>query len=253
MKRLIGICLFLIATLSLWGQFSLVQTGVIASKVTTSSGGSSTPPSFLTSDGHSVLWFDYTVGVTSSSNLVSQWNDQTSHHYNVSGTGSERPTLGANGITFGGGNILAAGSVSVSQPYYIWAVVRIVDWNAYEILFNFNSSSTPYIRQDGWEENPGGYGLTLDAGTALAGYGTSLNTWYIIRILANGNSSFIKLNDTSFASGAAGAGAISIFEFGNPSICAEYEIKEFLMRDQTDSGSNETAILNYFRAKYATY
>lgn len=158
-----------------------------------------------------LLWLDAsdTSTITSSSNLVSQWNDKSGYARNMTqATSVNQPTTGAsvnglNAITFGTAATMTTASFSVAQPLTVAAVFRTASnfSSATNSRFATLLQQTPesgarpswYLRRNDLSQLP-----SLNAGTnATAGPALANSRSYVYTGQINGASSILRFNGTA--------------------------------------------------------
>jgi hypothetical protein len=213
----------------------------------------SSPPGLLTSDGHTPGWFIYTDSVVQAGNAVRRWGDYlNSTHDLLQTTGSKQPIVGASGITFDGtDDYMQTATFTYAQPEMVYAVMEVVSESASDVYFDgYTSFSGAFMKHLG---DPGVD--KLHAGTPLQiDNGINTSAFHIVRILFDGGSSKFILDSGTPVTGDAGSASMSGITLGRPGsddmLYGNVIYKELIFRDKIDAGGDETAILNYLKAKY---
>ena len=203
-------------------------------------------------DGNTVGWYDFNVGITKDgSNFVSAWNSRIGANHLLQATGTNQPLHSASGVLFDGiDNFMKAASFTFNQPEFVYAVLKQASWTNGDVLFDGNTASSGRLFQRSTSPN-----LGISAPTNI---GTDTNAiignYVIVRVLFNGASSSIQINANSKTSGDAGTnnmGGITIGASGANLVFSNVEIKEAIFRKVADNSTNEEAIYNYLKTKYA--
>ena len=207
---------------------------------------SSDPPSFLTSDGYTEMWFiDDEANVTKDgSNLVTVWDDLSSNDFDLAneGNGAE-PTWSASGITFNGaGDQLWNTEINQAQPYVMYIVMRQLSWTTFDRLFGFQSSDI-YL----WQRTatPSVQFVANSTYSNIDGPTTSLG---VVVVRLNGANSKIQINDGEPITFNGGAGATNDINIGKEE--GHILVREIIVRSAADDSTNEAAILSYLMVKY---
>lgn len=209
-------------------------------------------PSIL-SDGNTVGWYDYLLDVTKDgSDFVSAWGDQSGeNNHLLQASGTAQPLWTVNGVLLDGiDNYMKTAPFVWDQPEMIYMVAKQVTWTSTDRFFDGNISNTAVLQQITTTPN-----LRINAGTNL-GENTNLpiNTYAIIRVLFNGASSKLQINETAALTGDAGASDADGLTLGRQgSGIAQWgniEVKETILRKIADITANEAIIYNYLKSKY---
>lgn len=210
------------------------------------------PALAILADGDTDCWYEFNednvtlVGDTA----VSQWDDLSGNERHlVQANTLYQPEWSEDGIVFSLGHLLKTGSFSSSQPVFIYAVIRQDTWVANEYIFtNYNNANIYFQQRTATPQ------VRITAGSASGNNSQmSVGTFYIVRILFNGASSKLQINNTTATTGDFGANAMD--GLGIPSSAtttgASSTIKAFIRRSVDDSGEDESMIYNYLNAKYS--
>jgi len=210
-------------------------------------GGGETYPTVL-DDGNTVAWFDYTKGITEVTG-VSKWEDQSGNGNDLEqATGSKQPVLTSNGILFDG-DFMSTATITLTQPEFLYAVFRQVTWTDAEYFFDGKSAAHGMIRQNGTTPNIQAYAGSLSSDNS----NLAVNTFGIVRVLFNGVSSKLQVNETAAITGDFGSTDMNGLVLGgraDDQLYGHVEFKELILRKVSDTSGNETDIYNYLASKY---
>jgi hypothetical protein len=212
--------------------------------------GSSYPA--VLNDGNTVGWYlaDDLTTLTLIDTSVSRWNDKLGSGRDlIQATGSYQPLWVTPGtIRFDGiDNYLKTDAFTYGQPAFVYILFKQITWSDSDRIFAGNvassnaltqGTSTPIIRQV-CSTGPTG----ADSGELTVG------TWGIVRLLYNGASSRIQVNNGVVDTGNAFTtifGGITLGRRGDSNdYYGNFEVKEIILRNVADSAPDETAIYNY--------
>ena len=161
------------------------------------------------------LWIDAddASSITETSNAVSQWNDKSGNGFHfVQATGSEQPTLTANGlnskpvITFATDHMDAPGYAIATQPFTI--IFIATDDGGGNFSYVYDTATTRVIFSF---ENNNNARNSIYAGTAwLSNNNAILDTNpHIFTATYNGASSSLDVDDVGLATGNPGSASIT--------------------------------------------
>lgn len=201
-------------------------------------------------DGNTMVWSDYLEGITIETG-VAQWDDKSgnNNHFIQSSTDSQ-PILTANGILFDGeDDSLRTPEFTLIQPTFIYLLLRNITWTTGRRIFDSyitsqayleNQIATPIIRQRA--------GLLGATNTNLI-----LNKFSILRVLFNGSSSKLQVDETDASildPGPNNMGGINLgARSGLTTGASHIEVKEIIVRKIVDSETDEQDIYDYLAAK----
>jgi hypothetical protein len=255
MKKFYILLSVLLLSLSLYGQMGGGHQISHAPAVVEEPAGGA--PSFLTSDGYTIGWYSAEEeNVTKDgSDLVAQWDDLSGEeHHLTQSTAGYKPVWSAAGIALDGADdyLRFYNLGTLSQPHIIYTVMKVSAYEAHSIFCKFESS---FFKMSGWDGGVGGYTrTTISAGTELESTSNTMpvNSFCIVRILFNGDNSFVQFNETTATTGAAGAGTINMIELGNSAGSGTGVItyKEFIIRNTADDATEQSAVYDYLYDKY---
>jgi len=214
-----------------------------------------TIPSVLR-DGNTVAWYDYNELSTITKDgdeHVTRWND-------FLGSGNDLVTVGgtphwsANGILFDGtGDYLKTASWVLSQPQFFYMVIKQITWTDSDDIFDgFDNANRVVFAQRTGTPNIAVY--ALGGGFVADNVDLAINTWGIVRLLANGASSKIIIDANAPTTGDPGASGTNGLTLGCRFSCdtgwANIEVKEIIMRDVADAAGDEAIIYAYLKDKH---
>ena len=201
-------------------------------------------------DGNTKIFFDSAIGITKDgSNLVSAWNSRIGANHLLQATGTNQPLWSASGVLFDGiDNFMKCVGFTWVQPEFLYLVVRQKTWTQGDYFFDGNVNNSGALFQ--YLANPG---IQSYAG-AYSGENPNLaiNTWGIVRVLFNGASSKLIVNNTTPVTGNPGTanmGGLTLGAISDGSIkFSNTEVKEIIGRS---SVLGEAEIYAYYATKYA--
>ena len=208
----------------------------------------------IINDGNTVGWFAYLENITKDgSDRVSAWGDKSglAHHLLQAGADAIKPTITANGVLFDGTDDFMKGTFTYNQPEMIYVVVKQVTWTFNDEFFDGATDNTGLFGQIATTP-----GIKVYAGS-FSGENNNLavNTFGIVRILFNGATSKLQVNNTSATTGDFGTnnmGGITLATRGSQiNLYGNVEYKEIILRKVADTAPNEAAIYAYLAAKYS--
>jgi hypothetical protein len=225
------------------------------------SSGGATPPSLLTSDGHTVGWYKYDEAATinyESASYVNSWEDYlgSGHDLVIATAGCYPVWSSGSGLTFDGSNdYLKCSSYGATgaTPRFVYMVFKQITWTSFDFIFDgYSNASFSFVQFDPTPTVAmyASGGDWMDPAVSI-----TLDTWVIVRCLFNAAGSFFKLNGDSTWSGTLGANdwiyGFTLGAEGNGTAASNIAVKEVIIRNVADSSSDETAIYNYLKAKYS--
>ena len=216
-----------------------------------------TPPEIdsitaLLTDGHTDCWYEFDeanvtlVGDTA----VAQWDDLSGHERHlIQANTLNQPEWTDDGVAFSIGHLLKTGSFSSSQPVFLYIVMRQDVWTANETLFgNYNNANVAM------QQRTSSPNIRVTSGIySTNNANATIGNFVIVRILFNGASSKLQINNTTATTGDFGSNAmdgIAIPNAGGTS-GSSLTIKALIRRSVDDSGDDEYMIYNYLNAKYS--
>lgn len=208
-------------------------------------------------DGHTVGWYiadDLTTITKDGSNLISAWNDKLGSGHNLLATTTQRPTWSSTGVQFNGIGNTMAGTFAFAQPEFIYIVAKVSSTSQdYSMLFNgstYGPNSYGYLRL--MSSSPV---FVIGAGSEISNSANLYaNLFVIFRILFKDVSSKSIINMESPVTGDSGITNMDGFRVGASNSdgggAANMEVKEIILRNVSDSPSDEESIYNYLKRKY---
>lgn len=205
--------------------------------------------------GNTVAWYDYLDASTitnDGSNLISKWTDKLGSGHDLSAATTARPTLTADGILFNGtGNYMKTSNFTFNQPMMLYIVARAKTWTNLDTIVSGTTNDCMLLRQI--DSSP-----QIEAVSTTASSNNSdwvLNTWGIIRVLFNGASSKLIVNENTAVTGnfgTSGAGGIVLGSVANTSSrWGNIEFKGLVFRNKADTATDESNIYNYLKTLYS--
>jgi len=214
-------------------------------------GGGVSHPAVL-DDGNTVAWYDYEENITKDgSNLVSVWGDKSGNGNDLlQATGANQPVVNSNGVLFDGfSDFMKANTFTLEQPEFIYIVLKQISWTMNDAIFDGNVSNFMLLQQRDLSPNLAAYAgavSSLNGDLAIGSYG-------IVRVLYNGASSKLQVNEETPITGNFGTsngGGFTLAAQANGSRFSNIEVKEVIIRKIADSASDEQEIYNYLSKKY---
>lgn len=192
-------------------------------------------------------WFKFNYGITSSTSLVSQWDDQSGNGRHLKqGTDTNKPTVQADGsILFDGAdNYLACDAFTLNQPTTVYVLGKQVTWTANDRFFDGNTANSMTLFQ-----RTGSPNLAIFSGTTLGNNGNlALDTYGVISSVFNGANSRLQINNGTPVSGDAGssnAGGFYLGALATPANFGNVQIKEVLIFSVAHDATQRAAIVRY--------
>ena len=212
------------------------------------------PPPAVISDGNSVAWYiadDLSTITKDVSDFVSVWADKLGSGNDLLESTNKPKWFLDDGILFDGVNdVMKTGAFTFNQPEQIYIVFKQVTWTSNLYIFDGNTLLKGALRQ-----TAGTNQIVAYAGSNSGGQTLALDTYAIVRILFNGASSEIILNEDTPVTGNFGAnnmGGFTLGALGNGTQgYTNIQVKEIILRKIADSSGDETDIYDYLKSKYS--
>lgn len=149
-------------------------------------------------------------------------------------------------------------TIALSQPVTVYMVMKQITWTSDDMVFSGGGTGGGDVglcRQRGTTPE-----LNIYSGTGWAADNTDLtvNTWAILRVVFNGASSSIRVNNETATTGNAGTGNLIRFTIG--AYCATNEGLDYFSNIEVAeiigfaggivSADNDTNIMAYCKSKY---
>ena len=206
-------------------------------------------------DGNTVAWYiadELSTITKDGSDLVALWADYLGSGRDlVQGTGADKPMWSENGVLFGGGSdFMKTAAFTLVQPEMIYIVFKNVTWILNTWVLDGNATFSGALYQTPNTPDIRAYaGSVSDINSNLP-----VNTFGIVRILFNGVSSTIQVDETTQTTrnfGAADMGGFTLGARGDGlASFANIQIKEVILRNVDDTDATEEAIFRYLKRKY---
>ena len=203
-------------------------------------------------DTNTVLWVDYQTNITKDgSDLVSVWGDKSGNGNDLlQAVGTNQPLQTADGILFDGvDNFMKAVAFTLVQPEFIYIVVKLVSYTQSREIFDGNSANSGFITEATILPEIKAYaGLFSPANNDL-----TVGSFHIARVLFNGGSSKLQVNEetaTTWSSGVNNMNGFTLASNGGNIRFANIEVKEVIIRKIADTAPNEAEIYAYLSSKY---
>ncbi len=215
-------------------------------------GGSNATPVIL-EDGNTVAWFDYIENITKDgSSLVSVWGDKSGEDNDLlQAVGSKQPLFGSTGILFNGINsVMKCVAFTLEQPEFFYVVLKQVTWIDNQYFWDGEASDSVFLRSHTATPKIQAYSGSLGTDND----NLAVNTYSILRVLYNGASSKLQVNETTPTAENLGIKDSDGFTLGAYATEianeANIEVKEFIIRKVADNPTDEAIIYNYLKDKY---
>jgi len=189
---------------------------------------------------------------------VGTWEDQSGNGNDVNAPASDiqRPILvtgvvnGLPILRFDGGQYLRK-AFALNQPYTVYIIFLQDSWTNNDRVFTGVTNQTIFI-QNGISPT-----LKLYAGSFVAdNTDLPLDTFGICRVIFNGASSSIRIDDnvaTTGNPGALSAGGITIGASTTGANDSDIDVAEVFIYNAAISGEDDTNIMTYLNDKYNIY
>lgn len=193
-------------------------------------------------------WWRYGVGITESSRLVSQWNDQSGNGRHLKQpTGTNQPSLQDDGsILFDGiDNYLKCDAFTLNQPETVYMLGRQVTWTDLDYLFDGEASASTM----GMQQRTATPSIRLITSTATALVTAwILNTYAVLACVFNSASSVIQVNSTASTgldAGTTNAGGFTLGARGDLASFGNIQVKEVMVYSVAHNSDQRAAIISY--------
>jgi hypothetical protein len=236
-----------------------------------------TAPSFLTTDGSTIAWYDYSSEYVTLANTadVSEWRDKSGHNYHLFEPSlNSRPTWNIiNGIVFDGSDDrLDNYTMDTSRgPKLFYAVIKNVSWNEDSYIWDNDDAVTgsgafnrrnllqaPIATGGVYPMFSAGCGSTMLSSSE----GLLPGNWGILRVLYYDNSSYLRINAEDLTIKDAGtwynlSGGLVLGSRGRGgtwpySTCSNIAFKEIIIRNHDDDSINSDAVYTYLKNRHGT-
>lgn len=213
--------------------------------------------SFIPSDvAGGIAWWDGDIGQATDGGVGWDWTDRIGSKVLNAPTADNIPTDGTlNGhatLIFDGTNdyMRVAATFAINQPSTIYVVVRQITWTNSEFWWDSKTADRMLMGQLGTTPT-----LKIYAGTGFAADNTDLavNTWGVVRVVYNGASSSIRVDNNEATTGNAGTQNSDGFSLGavySGSFPSNIEVAELIIYSGTVSAGDDALIVNYLNTKY---
>lgn len=203
-------------------------------------------------DGNTVAWFDSQENITKDgSDLVSVWGDKSGEDNDLLQALNKPLWVENDGVLFDGiDNVMRTASFTFVQPEMVYLVLKQITWTANDKLMDGFSSNTGLITQFSAPPN-----LRANAGIdSSTNPNLIMDTYGIIRVLFNGASSKLQIDENAAITGDFGAlnmGGITLGAKATLAQFANIQVKEVIFRKIADTAQDEQDIYDYLAAKYS--
>ena len=196
---------------------------------------------------------DLTTITKNGSNVVSKWTSKINGADVLQNLGT--PHWRSTGVYSNWANndfMKATGGFGRTQPDFLWILFKQLGYNTNYALIDGIYTDYASVKQGA---SSGYLGFYANGSGVVNSVTAPLNEWHILRVLFNGVSSKMILDNGSPVTGNPGTGiandGLSLFARGNGSYGASVEFNTIIIRAGTDA-ANETAIYNFLAARKAT-
>jgi hypothetical protein len=191
------------------------------------------------------IWFCDNNKVLSSNNKVRRYTGNHCGTYTL----ADKPKWVLNdGLLFDGSNDkLYTPTFTYNQPAFIYMVLKQVTWTVATYFFDGNAD-TGLVYQQTSSPKIRAYSGSLSSENS----DMPLDTFVILRVLFNGASSKLQVNNSTATTGNFGSNNMGRIILGSR-VTGQYsniKIKEAIFRKVADNSTDETSIYNYLATKY---
>ncbi len=210
------------------------------------------------------LWVKSDTGVTDAGGgACSSWADQSGNSRDLT-EGTNRPSIqtnqvnGYSGIRFDGSNDkLSTPTFTLNQPFTVFSALKVItNTNARRAYgANAGASGTTLVLRGGTTVQINDSSSGSDGASASMTSGT----YYIVKLIGNGTSSVLALNNGSDNTSGTNVDdplvSAVAFQLGcqNGASFANVEFAEVIVYNSAVSGANLTSLLSYFQSRYALW
>jgi hypothetical protein len=193
-----------------------------------------------------IAWYRFGVGLTSSANKVSQWNDVTSNvNHLAQAVGANQPALQTDGsLLFDGSASFLQVTFTLAQPIMVYMLWRQVTWSSGGVCCDGKTAASGQIVQ-----TTGTPQLNISAGSSVAANtGLAVNTYAASTVFFSGTSSTFTINKKTATTGNAGTTAMAGFTLGsdgNGANWANIQVKEVILFNVLHDLTKQYAVVNY--------
>lgn len=185
---------------------------------------------------------------------ISVWEDESDSNHDLTDFTSPgtKPTYGGDSVYFDGtGNILTD-TFTLDQPFTVYMVCTQLLWNSGDQLFDGADEYSTFVEQSGTTPD-----VKMNASSySAANSDMILNTKVILRVVFNGASSKIQVNEETAVSGNYGSDNAGGFTLGgapNGNYGCRISVNEVIIVDADDSDSDEQLVMDYLNNEYTVY
>jgi len=200
-------------------------------------------------------WYDsqdLTTITKDGSNKVSGWDDKSGNGNDLTqAAANQQPTWSTDGITGDGiEDNLKSAVTTLEQPEFIYALVKQITWTAGDCIMDGSSRNTLRLNQNTITPN---IRARVGSTTSVQNSNFPINTWSILRVLIDGEDSFIQVDETDALSidvDSDDMNGLTILAWGGGGGgWSNVVFKEFFVRSTQDSEHNQTILYNYLKSK----
>jgi hypothetical protein len=209
------------------------------------------PALAIIGDGNTRARYNYLLGITKNgSNQISKWADALggSDDYALFNGAADatKPVSEANYVSFNGSQTIGGvGGVPAVSPLSFYIVMNQVSWNSGRIFDGTTANQGTLFQYDSSPK------LSLYEGAHIITSGAlvPLNEFMIVRVVFDGASSSIQINNLSAVTGTLNAVNMTNVKLSSGTMVMQ--IKDFIIRTVNDNPSNSLAIYNYLKNLYS--
>ena len=196
-------------------------------------------------------WFRFKLGITSSSNAVSQWDDLSGNdRHLIQATGTNQPALQSDrSILFDGvDNYLKCDAFTLNQPETVYILFKSVTLTENDSVLDGDALNSMRVYQDT---------ATTVGGFAGSGFGSNTiaaDTYVALTAVYNGlnPASLVQLNAGAAVTGSSGAANAGGFTLGaNGTVVGTYlniRVKEVLIYATAHDATQRARVISYLSA-----
>lgn len=203
-----------------------------------------------------VAWYNGDIQPSITSGAILTWADQFgSNDISTPDNAANHPDItnalnGHKTVLFDGTNDFMKGDFAINQPSTIYIVAKQITWTSDDTWWDGKVGDSMLLRQRGSTPE-----LNIYAGTGWAADNTDLavNTWGVIRVIYNGASSSIRVDDNVATTGNAGTSNSTGLALGGlyaGSYCANIEVAEIIIYTGAIVSADDILVMKYLNTKY---
>jgi len=190
-----------------------------------------------------IAWYQYGVGITSATDLVSAWADQSGNGNDlVQATDTNKPTLQSdNSILFDGSDNQMEVAFTLDQPCTFYLLMRQVTWTSTDVMWDGSAAQV----QGSQSVTTPRIGAT--AGAVIVNTALAVNTYGVVAVVYNGASGVLQVNSTTTTGdiGANNPGGFSLGANRSVTAAANIQVKEVIIFPVAHDAATRTTVITY--------